>query len=415
MVFLKAVILVGGYATRLMPLSLRIPKVMVPVAGKPGLEHLVQACKNAEIHDVVISLNSNQKVIEEYFGDGSKWGVQITYVYEDSMSDEDKFGAIGAIEYTLKKTGMPEECLILNGDNIFYGLDLKRLKHAHAGNKGHATLALYTLEKKSEVELFSAVQVDEKGRIMRFQEKPKLAEAVSNLASVGIYHVGRPFLEEHLPEFIKHRKIVGKKADSPGTLWQHFVEKAELYGHAFTGTWGDTNTPETYVDIHKASMTYLVGNELGGDYTVTEGGKVAISPDAKISSDAIIHGPAIIDSGCEISAGAVIGPGAHLMKGVKVGEGAAIMNSIVFRDAQIGSKALVNDAIIDLGASVGSGAVMEEYSILGFKAKLGTKSKMLSKTRAWPFVEIGEDTVVGGTIRLPEELFKNELAKEPLY
>jgi len=412
---LKAVILVGGYATRLMPLSLRIPKVMVPVAGRPGLEHLIRACKNAEIHDVVISLNSNQRTIEEYFGDGARFGVRITYVYEDSMNDADKFGAIGAIEYTLKKTGMPDECLILNGDNIFYGLDLKRLKHAHARNKGHATLALYTLEKKSEVELFSAVQVDPHGRVLKFQEKPKLAEAVSNLASVGIYHVGKPFLEEHLPEFIRHRKGMGKKADSPGTLWQHFVEKAELYGHAFTGTWGDTNTPETYVDIHKASMKYLVGTELNGDYTVTEGGKAAVSPDAKISSNAIIRGPAIIDAGCEIGGGAVIGPGTHLMQGVKVGEGAAVMNSVVFRDAQIGSKARVNDAIIDIGASVGSSATIEEYSILGFKAKLGAKSKLLSRTRVWPFAEVGEDTIVDGTIRMPEEFFKNELAKEPLY
>lgn len=412
---MKAVILAGGYGTRLFPLSLRIPKVMVPVAGKPGIEHLVRACRSAGIQDVVISLNMNQKVVEEYFGDGSKWGVKLTYVYEDSMSDEDKFGSIGAIEYTLRKTGIPDECLILNGDNIFYGLDLTRMREAHGAKNGMATLALYTLEKKSEVELFSAVQVDHNGQIQRFQEKPKLAEAVSNLASVGIYHVGRGFLETHIPEFIKQRKAEGRKPDSPGTMWQHFVAKVPLYGHAFTGTWGDTNTPETYIDVHKAAMKYLVGSHFDKSYNVTDGGKAVISPDAQISPNALIKGPVVIEAGCVVEAGAIVGPATHLMKNVRIGEGAAVTGSVLFRDAEVGNAAVVSDAVLDIGAKVGHGAVVEQYSIVGYKASVGAKAKLLSGTRVWPHVEIGESTMIGGTVRLQETFFKQELRNDSLY
>src|SRR3989344_8253973 len=88
----KALLLAGGYGTRLFPLSLRIPKAMVPVAGKPVLEHLVRVCVSADITDIVISLNTNQAVIEEYFGNGERFGGRISYAYEETASDEDKLG-----------------------------------------------------------------------------------------------------------------------------------------------------------------------------------------------------------------------------------------------------------------------------------------------------------------------------------
>ncbi len=360
---MKAILLAGGYGTRLFPLTLRVSKVMVPVAGKPVLEHLVRACASAGVEEVVISLNTNQGVIEKYFGDGSRFGTKIRYIYESTMSDEDKFGAIGAIEFAAKQAGITDGCIVINGDNVFYGLDLRRMDEHHAKHGGAATLALFTLADKRDVEQFSAVSVDANHRILKFQEKPKVSEAISNLASVGIYRLGDAVIREYLPAYVAEHKRLSKKPDRVGDLWQSFVEKMPLSGFAFSGVWGDTNTAKTYIDVHKQAMRFIVGKPPQQKCQCTHGDKVIIDPSANISPDALIRGPVIIEAGCTVEAGAIIGEGTHLMHGVTVGAGAMVTASIIFPRVSIGPDARIDEAVIDTGASIGRGCRVEQSSL----------------------------------------------------
>ncbi len=396
---IKALILAGGYATRLQPLSLRIPKVMVPIAGKPVLEHLISMLKNAGITDIVVSLNKNQRVIEKHFGDGRKFGVILSYVYEDSMTDEDKFGAIGAIAYALSKAGVPKECIVIGGDNIVMGLDLKKMREEHKKNKSMITVAFFKLAKKEHAQHYGIAKLDSKNRILDFQEKPRAEEAFSTLASTLVYHIEEEFLHEYLPAYINKRKLLGSKPDRPGDMLKHFVDKLPLYGHAFEGMWGDTNTVETYLDTNRQAMSFMKGSvpkkvscRLLGE------SQIVLSEKAIIDETTVIKAPAIVEDGVVIGKNCVIGPCAHLGKNVQVGDNSNIAESIIFPNVKIGGNARVHYAIIDEGTVLGDYCSVEDYSMIGFECSIGKKTIVMPYSKIWPKLSISPGSMISGEV-----------------
>ncbi|MDP2718072.1 MAG: nucleotidyltransferase family protein, partial [Candidatus Micrarchaeota archaeon] len=227
---MRAIILAGGYGSRLAPLTRRIPKSLAPVAGQPIIAHLLQMISEANLAKAIISLNKNQSEIQDYFGDGSEFGVSVEYHYEHSENDLDKPGAVGALNALVRELG-PEESFVIGGDNIVYGLDLDKMLAFHKGQKASATLALYELSNPRLVELYGICKTDADGRIVEFQEKPSQKEAVSRLASTAVYIMGETFLRQKLPEYLAAMK---GKADRIGDLWHHYLDSDELYGFAFT-------------------------------------------------------------------------------------------------------------------------------------------------------------------------------------
>ncbi len=119
---IRAILLAGGYGTRMQPLSWPPPKVLLPIAGKPGIRHILELLRDAGIHDVIISLNTKQRRVEEYLG-SSLGPVKIRYCYEESNGDKDKRGALGAIAHVVSTFGVPKECIVIGSDNFIYGLD----------------------------------------------------------------------------------------------------------------------------------------------------------------------------------------------------------------------------------------------------------------------------------------------------
>jgi len=408
---MKAILLAGGFGTRLLPLTYRIPKVMVPVAGKPVMQHLVEVCKAAEVEEIIVSLNQSQKSIEEYFGDGIKFGTRISYAYEDSQRDDDKLGAIGAIQHALSKTGVPKECLIIGGDNVFYGLDLSKLGEFHKKSGAFATMVLYQLADKRDCEQYGVVEVDARGRVLRMQEKPRVEEAVSSLACAAVYQVGEAFLKEYLPRYVEEARKRGEKADRLGDLWSSFVKEIPLYGHAFQGMWGDANSPKTYVDTNRQAMRFLKGSVGEVECRITDGNCCAISPDAQIHRDALVKGPCIIEEDCVVERGAVVGSGTHLMKGSVVQEAAVVSGAIVFEKTSIGPRTKVTECIIDAESKIGAGSVIEPYCLLGYASKTGANARVLSESRVWPFVEVGNYAIVSGDLMVEERLFLDKLRK----
>lgn len=420
---MKAIILCGGFGRRLLPLTYRVPKVMVPIAGKPVLQHLVEICRNAGVKEIVLSLNTRQKSIEEHFGGGERLGVQLRYAYEESARDEEKLGAVGAIQHALSKAAGTQagkggggvgsaalgDWIIIGGDNVFYGLDLKKLAEKHASSNALATLALYQLKDKKDCEQYGVVEVDSRGRITRMQEKPKLSEAVSDMACTAVYHVGEAFLREYLPKYVEEARKKEKRPDRLGDLWARYAKEVPLYGHAFEGLWGDANSPKTYVETNKQAMRFVQGSAAGITCRIEDGNCSAISPKAQVHEDALIKGPCIIEEGCVVGRGAVVGRGTHLMKGCFVGEGALVHSSIVFEKSFIGSGARLTECIADAGSKVGSGASIEPYAVLGFKSRVGANARVLEECRVWPFVEIGDYAIVAGDIMLNEKLFEGKL------
>ncbi len=174
---MKAFILAAGLGTRLRSLSLDLPKVMVPVGGKPLLEHHLELFKRQGIREFVVNLHYLPEKITSYFGDGSKFGVKITYSPEPEL-----LGTAGGV----KKM----ECELLNGTFlVFYGDNLVRVNFAplvefHRARKAVATVALFA---SPEPWTGGVVETDSNGRVLRFVEKPDRKQVSTNLISAGIF------------------------------------------------------------------------------------------------------------------------------------------------------------------------------------------------------------------------------------
>jgi mannose-1-phosphate guanylyltransferase len=191
---MRALILSAGEGTRLRPLTLDRPKPMLPVGGKPILEHLVTLLRNHGVTEIAMNLHYKPDVITDYFGDGGQFGVRITYSRERRLLGS--AGAAKQLEAFLGEGGAP--FFVLYGD-VLANIDLTALLDAHRSNEATATLALYEVEDPSRCGI---VDIAPDGRITRFTEKPAPGTATSNLANAGIYVLDPTVLRDipgHVP------------------------------------------------------------------------------------------------------------------------------------------------------------------------------------------------------------------------
>ncbi len=378
---MRAIILAGGYGSRLAPLTLRIPKALVNVSGEPVLAHLLYLIEKADISKVVISLNKNQECIEEVFGDGSDYNVSIEYHYEHSQGDLDKPGAVGALHRLAKELG-PEESFVIGGDNTVYGLDLDRMLAFHRSKKASATMALHELSNPRLVEQYGVVKTDSDGRITGFQEKPSVKEALSRLASTAVYVMSESFLREKLPAYVKSRQ---DKADRIGDLWHHYVAREPLYGFSFNGVWGDTNSVDSYLETNAKVMQFRA---LGA----------VVDDSAQVDESAKLVAPVVVGPGCVVGAGAVVGPCTVLGERVSIGAGSNVSKSILYEGVSLGKSCWVEESVLDRSVSLGDACRVEKQSMLGEGVALQGGARVLASSKVWPSLCLSSDAVVRGCL-----------------
>ena len=183
MVSIKAMILAAGLGTRLRPLTNVVSKPMVQMAGRPCMEYAVRLLARYGIKDIIVNLHYKPELIKAHFGDGSKFGVNISYSYEKEL-----LGTAGGFKRVQSFFGS-DPALIISGDALT-DINLDKFLAFHLENKGIATLALKRVADPTQY----GVVIREGNRIIRFQEKPKKEEAISNLANTGIIFLTRLFL-----------------------------------------------------------------------------------------------------------------------------------------------------------------------------------------------------------------------------
>lgn len=184
---MKALILAAGEGTRLRPLTLERPKPMLPIGDRPLLEILLRLLARHGVRDVAINLHYKPDVVTAYFGDGSRWGIHLTYSYEESI-----LGTAGAVRRL--QPFFDEPFYVLYGD-VLTDLDLTALAGFHRARQSLLTAALYRVPRPWECGI---VDLDCEGRIRRFVEKPPRDQVFSDLANAGIY-VMEPALITHIP------------------------------------------------------------------------------------------------------------------------------------------------------------------------------------------------------------------------
>lgn len=219
----KVVVLAGGKGTRMRPFTYEMPKPMIPVQGKPLLQHIVELLRKYDVRDIIFSIGYMGDKIREYFGNGSRFGVNISYVEE-----KEEMGTAGALSLMEKK--LNGTFLMFNGD-ILANIDLHDFIMFHRQNKALATIALTPVKDPSR---FGVAHL--KGnKIIEFIEKPK-GSLKSRLINAGVY-----VLEGDVLDYIPKRKAMMET-----DVFPKLAEEGKLFGYPFDGQWFDTGTHEAY-------------------------------------------------------------------------------------------------------------------------------------------------------------------------
>ncbi|MFA7243967.1 MAG: sugar phosphate nucleotidyltransferase [Patescibacteria group bacterium] len=222
----KAILLVGGEGTRLRPFTYELPKALLPVAGKPMVEHVIDLLRSHGVTEICLALGYKGEMIKDYFKDGTKFGVRINYVEERSP-----LGTAGPLR--LAKKFLNETFFIVWGD-VLSEIDLSDFMHFHRNNEGLATIALTPVEDPSRFGVASLTG----SRITGFVEKPKRSEAPSNLANAGMAIMEPEVIDKYVPQ--------KGKAMVEYDIYPKLAEEGKLFGYPFFSQWLDTGTYESY-------------------------------------------------------------------------------------------------------------------------------------------------------------------------
>jgi len=308
-------VLVGGFGTRLRPLTRHVPKQMLPVVHRPMIERVVEHLAGHGITDAVLALGYRPDAFQAAFPDGRSAGVALHYAIEPEPLD-----TAGAIRFAALDAGITDRFLVLNGD-VLTDLDIAALVATHERSGAEGTIALHRVKDPSA---FGVVPTDPDGRVTAFIEKPPRDEAPTDLINAGTYVLEASVLDRIDPDVPVNVERV---------VFPAMVEDGSLYALDGDTYWIDAGTPRTYL---AANLDLITG--------------------ARGSAEAGVHPDAEVDGAV---AQAVVGAGA------RVGEGAIVTGSVVLPGAVIGPGSLVRDAIIGARARVGDGAVVDDGAVLG--------------------------------------------------
>lgn len=336
----KGMILAAGQGTRVRPLTKNMPKPMVPILGKPLLEYLIEHLARFGISEIMLNVAFNHYKIENYFGDGHRWGVEMGYSYEGQREHGDivpkPMGSAGGMRKIQDFGGFFDETtLVLCGDAIV-DLDIAAALAEHKAKGALASVVTVNVPRE-QVKNYGVVVSDADGRVVSFQEKPSPEEAKSTLASTGIY-IFEPEVIDMIPQ--------GCEFDIGSQLFPMLVEKGvPFYAQRHEFNWIDIGRLTDYWDVlqrvlrGEVAQMHMPGKE-------TRPG-VWVGLNTSIAWDSVqIVGPVYIGSGVRIDPGAsVIGP-AWIGHGCHVRAAARIERSILFEYTRVGEGQVFSEKIL---------------------------------------------------------------------
>jgi mannose-1-phosphate guanylyltransferase len=327
-------ILAGGLSTRLYPLTKMVPKPLVPVAGVPNAAHLVRYLKSYGFDEIAINVHYLAEAIVASLGDGSRFGVNLEYSYEPEL-----LGSAGGVK-KLESFFGDEPFLVIGCDEV---TDM-RLDRLVAFHRDRAALATIGLVECDDVDQYGVVVVDDRGKIVGFQEKPAKGTERSKLANTGVYFFS-PAIFERIPagEFYDFGKQVFPALQGAGE---------QFYGFDARGAyWADIGTPSEY---RRASYDVV-----RGIVRIPQTRPNGIDPSATIAASARIEGPVRVGAAASIGEGvSIVGPSV-LDDRVCVEAGARIERTICWTGSIIGAEAWLCDTVVGSEYAVASKSILE--------------------------------------------------------
>ena len=350
---LEAILLVGGQGTRLRPLTIGMPKPLLPTAGVPFLAHQLAKAAASGVRRVVLATAFRSEMFAEAFGDGADYGLDIVYVYE-----EEPLGTGGGIRNAAAslRSGPDDPVVVLNGD-VLSGHDIGAQIDMH--RKADAAVTLHLVEVPDPAR-FGCVPTDFDGRVTAFLEKTP--HPVTSQVNAGCYVFTRRYIDA-MP--------AGRVLSVERETFPELIEAGEaVMGYLESAYWLDVGTPEAFV---RGSCDLVLG-ELASPALPGNSGELLLLPGASADPSAEVSGGTVVGASAVIEPGATVA-GSVLFDGVSVGAGASVTASVVGAGARIGDGAVLNGAVVGAGAEIGGG------------------NELLHGVRVWPGVRL-EGTAV---------------------
>ncbi|TCJ85776.1 UNVERIFIED_ORG: mannose-1-phosphate guanylyltransferase/phosphomannomutase [Bacillus cereus] len=369
---MKGVILAGGKGRRLRPLTCNTPKPMLPLLEKPVLEYNIELLRQHGIREIAITVQYMSTAIKQYFGDGSKWGVNL-YYFEDSPP----LGTAGSIKQA--ETFLDETFVVISGDALT-DFQLSEGITFHEQKKRMVTMFVKEVENPLS---FGLVVMSKEQEVTRYIEKPSWNEVVSNIVNTGIY-----IMEPEIFSYIPPREFFDFSQD----VFPLLANKNALFAYLSEGYWLDIGT----FDQYRQAQFDLLTKKLQVPIPYTEvlpmvwmGEGVAIGKGTKI------HGPSFIGEGAKIGAGAVIEPYSIIGKNSIVSSYSHLQKSIVFANAHIGQYCELLETTIGEHTMVEDDVTLFQKSIVADHCHIGKSTVIKQKGKLWPYKAIDSYSVVG--------------------
>src|SRR5215210_1019548 len=275
---MKAVVMAGGEGSRLRPLTSNQPKPMVPIVGKPCMEHIIELARSHGFEDVIVTVAFLPQAIRSYFGDGGGIGVNMEYSVEESP-----LGTAGSVR--LASGRLDGTFLVISGDALC-DFDLTKLVEFHRERGAAATIALKSVENPLE---FGIVVTDSDGRIERFLEKPSWGQVFSDTINTGVY-VLEPQVLRHVP--------AGEPFDFSKQLFPLLLEMGRpMYGYVAEGYWQDVGDLGQYAQANFDALDGLVQLNIPG---LQLRGNIWLSESAGVDDLDAIEGPSFVGNYCRV-------------------------------------------------------------------------------------------------------------------
>ena len=309
--------LVGGFGTRLRPLTLTRPKQMLPVVDRPMIERVVDTLASHGVTEAVLSLGYRPDAFVEAYPDGRCAGIELHYAVEPEPLD-----TAGAVRFAARSSGIDETFVVVNGD-VLTDLDLSALWKLHHERGGEGTIALTPVDDPSR---YGVVPTDDEGRVEAFVEKPPPGTAPTNWINAGTY-VLEPSVIDRIPD--------GRKVSIERETFPAMVEDGSLFAVPSDAYWVDAGTPATYL---QAQLDLVDG--------------VRGTPERAISADALVADAAVVEHSVVM---------AHAV----VERGAVVRDSVLLVGARVAAGAHVHGSVVGPGAVVGPDADLRDLSVIG--------------------------------------------------
>jgi UDP-N-acetylglucosamine diphosphorylase/glucosamine-1-phosphate N-acetyltransferase len=379
---MKAIILTAGKGTRLHPLTLTRPKHLVPVGGKPIVDHVLAALKHAGVDEAVFVVNYMAQSLQSHLGDGTKYGMKFEYAVQEHLR-----GTADAASFA--EPFVKDDFLLTYGDWLTTPSAIDLVLQTHERERPTATMGVVPVENP---EHYGIVEVDD-SNIKRIIEKPSREEAPTNLANAGLY-----VLSTRIFEAIRNTK------PSPRGELEITDSFTQLLGGGHKIVAAPIPSAEMLDvgllwDLFKANQWALEKTKPRIEGSIEDGAHlirpITVEEGARIRSGVYIEGPTFIGKDSDLGPNCFIRPYTSIGRNVRIGNACEVKNSIIMDKTHIGHLSYVGDSIIGENCNLGAGTIIANYRFDGETVKMTAKDSILNTGRRKLGVILGDDVKTG--------------------